>query len=273
MDVATLFPEACLPLSSSKTVNTNIPLEKKQLKSFASVVFDNVCNITLSQFPTPCLKGDRLAITIPEEEYKLGVEACKHHLHGRVVWSKGATPLTVVNLRNKLLELWPAIGKWGVTSLGKGFFEFSFSSLEDVQRVRSVSAWSLPQGILKLFPWTKDFVPSTLKQTSAKVWIRIHGLSQEYWRPRIIFSIASSIGTPICINSASNKSAFERPFGHFVRVLVDLDLTKEFSYKILVERVGFTFFVDIKYEKVPDFCSFCSCIGHSIHSCKRKGVG
>ncbi|XP_058783409.1 uncharacterized protein LOC131658092 [Vicia villosa] len=192
------------------------------------------------------------------------------HLHGRVVWSKGTTPLTVVNLKSKLLTLWPTLGKWGITSLGKGFFEFAFSSLEDVQRVRSVSAWNLPQGILKLFPWTKDFTPATLKQTSAQVWIRIHGLSQEYWRPRILFAIASSIGTPICIDSASSKSAFERPFGHIVRVLVDLDMTKDLSYKILVERTGFAFFVDIEYEKLPDFCSFCTCIGHSIDNCKRK---
>lgn len=64
------------------------------------------------------------------------------------------------------MELWPAIGKWSVASLGKGFFEFAFSSLEDVQRIRSLSAWSILQGVLNLFPWSKDFVPSNLKQTS-----------------------------------------------------------------------------------------------------------
>ncbi|XP_058781005.1 uncharacterized protein LOC131655113 [Vicia villosa] len=268
MDVALLFPEALSPNTPTpkpvEKIVSNIP------KTFATIVSNNVCDIPLSQFPQACVKGDILAITIPEEEYKLGVEACKHHLHGRVVWFKGTTPLTVVGLKTKLMSLWPSIGKWGITSLGKGFFEFAFSSLEDVQRVRSVNTWNLSQGTLKLFPWTKDFMPATLKQTSAQVWIRIHGLSQEYWRPRIIFAIASSIGTPICIDSASNKSVFERPFGHFVRVLVDLDMTKELNFKILVERIGFAFFVDIEYEKLPEFCNFCSCIGHSITNCKRK---
>lgn len=85
-----------------------------------------------------------------------------------------------------------------------------------------------------------------------------------------MFAIPSSIGTPIYIDSASNKYVFERPFGHFVHILVDLDLTKELNYKILVERVRFAFFVDIEYEKIPDFCNFCSTIGHSIDNCKRK---
>lgn len=170
------------------------------------------------------------------------------------------------------MSLWPSIEKWGVTSLGKGFFEFSFSSLEDVQRVRLVSVWTITWGILKIFPWSKDFTLTTLKKTSAQAWIRNHGLSQEYWRPRILLAIASSIGTPICIDSASNKCAFERPFGHFVRVLVDLDMTKELSYKVLVERIGFAFFVDIEYEKLPEFCKYCTCIGHSDINCKRKEV-
>ncbi|MCI67187.1 DUF4283 domain protein, partial [Trifolium medium] len=28
-------------------------------------------------------------------------------------------------------------------SLGKGFYEFTFSSLEDVRRVRSIASWNL----------------------------------------------------------------------------------------------------------------------------------
>ncbi|XP_050895619.1 uncharacterized protein LOC127102269 [Lathyrus oleraceus] len=112
-------------------------------------------------------------------------------------------------------------------SLGKGYFDFSFSSLEDSRRVRSVNSWSLNPGYLKLFTWTKDFNSSSLKQTFAQVWIHIHGLSQEYWRPKINFAIASSIRTPFCTDFAIIKSCFDRPFGHYVRVLVDLDLYNE----------------------------------------------
>lgn len=149
------------------------PRKNSQKNLFAYVIDKNICSIHQRQLPVPCIKGDRLTIIILEEEYKLGVEACKNHLHGRIVWSKGYTPLTVVNLRLKLLELWSSIEKWGVTSLGKWFFEFSFSSLYDVHRAISINSWNLNQGVLNLFPWTKDFVPSTLKQTLAHMCIRI----------------------------------------------------------------------------------------------------
>jgi hypothetical protein len=90
----------------------------KPPKSFVQAV-TNVCEIPLSQLPQACVKGDRLAISIPEGDYNAGLDACKHNLHGRIIWPKGATRLTVADLKSKLSALWKDFSKWGVTSLGK----------------------------------------------------------------------------------------------------------------------------------------------------------
>ncbi|MCH80720.1 DUF4283 domain protein, partial [Trifolium medium] len=260
------IPWSCLPPSDSP------PIEKqsnpKTQKSFADAV-NNVCDIPESQFPKPCIKGDRWAIPIPEDEYIAGIETCKHNLHARIIWPKGSTPLTVTALREKLKIIWKGLGRWGVMSLGKGFYEFTFSSLEDVRRVRSVASWNINPGLLKLFAWTKDFNPNLQQHSSAQVWVRIYGLSQEYWRPKILFAIVSSIGTPICTDGITNKPMFDRTFGHFARVLVDIDLTKDMRYKVLVERKGFAFFVELDYENLPDFCAHCKTVGHHVGTCRR----
>ncbi|CAK8542446.1 unnamed protein product [Lathyrus sativus] len=85
---------------------------EKQTKSLVEAV-NNVCNILLSQLLKLCVKGDMLAIVIPEEEYHLGLEACKHNLHGRIFWPKCVTSLMVQSLKSKLLSLWNSIGKMG----------------------------------------------------------------------------------------------------------------------------------------------------------------
>jgi len=156
----------------------------------------------------------------------------------------------------------------GVTSLGKGYYEFCFSTLEDLKRVRSFASWNLNPGVLKLFSWTKDFCPSSQTSTTAQVWVRIYDLAQEYWRPKILFAIANSVGTPICTDPASIKPMMERTFGQYARVLVDLDVTQELRYKVLVERKGYAFFVDLDFENIPDFCTNCRKIGHHINVCK-----
>jgi hypothetical protein len=87
-----------------------------------------------------------------------------------------------------------------------------------------------------------------------------------------LFAIAGSIGTPICTDAATNKSKFDRDFGHFARVLVDIDLKHAPTYRVLVERTGFAFFVDIEFENLPAYCSYCKCIGHEVSVCKRNKV-
>jgi len=257
-----------IPNPNPKPNPSSLPVPKTQQKTFAQAL-SNVCDVPLSQLPQPCMKGDRVSIEIPEDEFIAGVEECKYALHGRVILPKGSTPLAVDSLRTKLQILWKSIGKWGITSIGKGFYEFTFSSIEDQRRVRSVGSWTLNTGFLKLFVWSHDFSPSMQQQTTAQVWIRIYGLAQEYWRKRILFAIARGVGSPICTDTITSKPRMERTFGHYARVLVDMDLNNELVHRILVERKGFAFFVDIDYETIPDFCTNCQITGHHIGVCKK----
>jgi hypothetical protein len=260
------IPWKCLDLSNEPKNKTIEPV--KPQKSFAQAL-TNLCDIPVSQLPQPVVKGERLAIEIPEVAYEAGLDACKHNLHGRILWPKGSTPLSVVALKEKLSMIWKDLSRWGVISLGKGFFEFTFSTLEDVKRVRSTPSWNLNPGLLKLFAWSRDFNPKLQHNTSVQVWVKIFGLSQEYWHKNILFTIAGSIGTPICMDSASAKPMHERTFGQFVRILVDIDLLQPLRHKLLVERKGFAFFVDLEYEHIPAFCDGCKVIGHNFENCKR----
>jgi hypothetical protein len=175
----------------------------------------------------------------------------------------------VVALKSKLTPIWKDLSHWEITSLGKGFYEFSFSSLEDVRRVRFVPSWNLSPSFLKLFAWTGDFNPNLQKNTSDQVWVRINGLSLEYWRPGILFAITSSIGTPICTDAIVAKPMFDRTFGHYARVLVNMDISQMHRYKVLVERQGYAFFVDLEYENVPEVCTHCKMIGHYVEIARR----
>jgi len=106
-----------------------------------------------------------VVIRVEEEDYLTGLEDYKTHLHDRIILSKGDKPHTHFDLTKKLQLTWKAIGPWKTIPLGKGFYEFEFSSLEDMWFVLGVGSWQLSPGFLRLFSWTKDFVPSTMKST------------------------------------------------------------------------------------------------------------
>ncbi|GAU43813.1 hypothetical protein TSUD_248020 [Trifolium subterraneum] len=60
---------------------------------------------------------------------------------------------------------------------------------------------------------------------------RILGLPQEYWRPKILFSIAGGVGVPISLDERTSN----RTFGRYARVLVEIDLSKKLYHEILVQ--------------------------------------
>jgi len=89
-------------------------------------------------------------------------------------------------------------------------------------------------------------------------------LPQEYWRERTLKEIASAIGTPIDIDGPTRN----RTFGHYARILVDIDLSKRAYDEILVEREGFAFKVEVQYERRPLFFHHCYSIGHNVSTCR-----
>ncbi|KAK2441919.1 hypothetical protein QL285_013152 [Trifolium repens] len=264
------IPWKFLDIDKEPSQIINAPI--KQNKTFAQAL-TNLCDIPASQLQQPVVKGDGLAIEIPDEAYHAGLDVCKHNLHGRIIWPKGATPITVVALKEKLSTIWKNLSRWGIISLGRGYYEFTFSSLEDVKRVRSVPSWNINPGILKLFAWSRDFNPKLQQNTSAQVWMRIYGLAQEYWHKTILFTIAGSLGTPICMDATTAKPMHERTFGQYACILVDIDISQPLRYKVMVERKGFAFYVDLDYEHVPEYCSHCRNIGHHVDNCKRYQKG
>lgn len=74
------------------------------------------------------------------------------------------------------------------------------------------------------------------------------------------------------MDSVTSKPALERTFGHFARVLVDIDLTQDLKFEVLVERKGYAFFVEFEYENLPDFCDYCKTVGHSVAVCRKRKV-
>jgi len=81
---------------------------------------------------------------------------------------------------------------------------------------------------------------------------------------RMLREIASPVGTPLLIDNATSK----RIYGHYARILVDMDFSRQLFHEITVEREGYAFQVELAYEWLPDYCTHCHTIGHDVSSCR-----
>jgi hypothetical protein len=141
---------------------------------------------------------------------------------------------------------------------------FFFASEDDKRMVWVMGTVNLKPGVLRLFEWTKDFNMHKHRNTHAQVWIRLLELPQEYWMDRTLREIASAVGTPLLIDNATSK----RIYGHYARILVDMDFSRQLFHEITVEREGYAFQVEVAYEWLPEFCTHCHTLGHDVSSCR-----
>lgn len=79
---------------------------------------------------------------------------------------------------------------------------------------------------------------------------------------RTLREIASAIGTPLLIDSATQN----RVFRHYACVLVDMDSSKHIFNEVMIERTYYSFAIGVTYERLPAFCTHCKNIGHHITS-------
>jgi len=163
----------------------------------------------------------------------------------------------------KLQKQWKTTGPWTMLSLGKGYYEFSFASENDLRSVWAFGTVSLKPSVLRLFERTKDFNLHNQPNTHAHVWVRLMELPQEYWIERTIREIASVVGTSLLIDNVTSKCIF----GRNARVLVDMNFSKKIFHELLVEREGFSFCVEVAYEWLLVFCSHCQNLSHNVATC------
>ncbi|KAK2440164.1 hypothetical protein QL285_011606 [Trifolium repens] len=114
-----ICPWVCLASSPLKPSLATPSVVSK--RSFAQALLNKV-DVSLSQLPKPCLKGNSLSIKISEEVYQSGLANCSNYLHGRLMLSRGDNHLSSKDLREKLLQLWKPIDQWKMSPLGRGFF-------------------------------------------------------------------------------------------------------------------------------------------------------
>ena len=136
----------------------------------------------------------------------------------------------------------------------------------DRDKIWTAGVWAVKPGHLRLQPWSPDFNPNSQHLTNAQVWIKLHDLPWEYWDASILKNIARGVGIPLKID----QNTLEGKFGHYARILVDIDLSKELTDSLMIERLGHKFFISVEFENIPAFCRNCSMVGHSLANCKRN---
>ncbi|KAK3212740.1 hypothetical protein Dsin_017446 [Dipteronia sinensis] len=131
---------------------------------------------------------------------------------GFVVLASGERPWKLVDLKAKLSKHWLIPADWRLISLGKRLFLDHFEVFWDKNKVWGLGLVNLKPGVIRLQPWVPDFNPFLQKSTNAQV-----------------------LRVPLRLD----KATIDGDFGHYARVLVDVDMSVLLPSSVLLERDEF----------------------------------
>ncbi|XP_057770826.1 uncharacterized protein LOC130990623 [Salvia miltiorrhiza] len=165
------------------------------------------------------------------------VEEFQFALIGRILLREGDKPRPYGDIKKELQDLWNIQGPWNL----------------------------IPMGSIRLREWVKVFDPYREVSSLCHTWVRIYYLPVECWHPKVIIGINRHIGLPIKIDNASGAGQF----GHFARILLEIDLALPLQESLLVNCDEGSFYVEFVYEQLPHYCTRCKITGHSLDKCKK----
>lgn len=106
---------------------------------------------SIAAAPPPERKGSHMTISISDQLHNARMKRFETTLIGRVILKPGDKPWRVENLKTRTQKMWNPRGDWKISNLGKGYYTFKFTSIEDRDRIRGTSNLALHPSTIRFF--------------------------------------------------------------------------------------------------------------------------
>ncbi|CAN1121665.1 hypothetical protein LINPERHAP1_LOCUS6196 [Linum perenne] len=156
-------------------------------------------------------------------------------------------------MRRRLEYLWAKSGPIQVSDLSSNFYLVRFSCKEDYSSAAFRGPWKIYDYYITVSQWSPSFndeAPIKMILT----WVRLPKLPIHYFNEVAVSRIGNCIGRTVRLDLATAEGTR----GRYVRVCVEVDLTKPLLGKYVIEDRIFK----VEYESLENVCFDCGLYGH-----------
>lgn len=204
---------------------------------------------------------DEEELVVVDKDVKEPDEDDKFVLVGRLATTK---PVKFHFLRDTMASIWRPGRGVCISEIATNLYVFKFYHEVDVKRVLEDGPWSYENNMLILKLLGPSENPQEVALNMAEMWVQAHNLPSNY----VTENVAAAIGSTLGIFIKAHKKNFEGPWRSFMRIRVQLDITKPLRRRLKMKKAGGEpFWVDFKYERLANFCFLCGVIGHTEKFC------
>ncbi|KAJ1388044.1 Zinc knuckle CX2CX4HX4C [Sesbania bispinosa] len=202
-----------------------------------------------------------LFVLYNEDDIDAGIESFSKSLIGRILTQK---LIHLNSLQNALVGIWCNLKGFRREEISIKMFQFYFEDGDEAERILKGSPWMFRNSWLILKKWSRGQSLESVDFTKTLARVQLWGLPPHCQTQKMGFKIGACLRVVQEFDICENR---ER--GPYVRILVEINNQKPLLTGIHVgsQKDGVSW-VDFHYERLPQFCYHCGCIGQD-EMCKN----
>ncbi|XP_010689805.1 uncharacterized protein LOC104903466 [Beta vulgaris subsp. vulgaris] len=183
-----------------------------------------------------------------------------------IVYVVGQNP-TFIALMSYVKAHWNLASEPKIFEHEEGYFVVKLTNEEYKERILFSGPHMFYGKPIIVKPWSPSFNFHSEILKVIPIWVKFPNLPLHYWSGDSLSRIGSLLGIPIY----ADECTFKALRVSFVRVLIEMDITKEIPKEIhIVEPSGMSFSQKVTYDWRPAFCTKCSTIGHNCENLRSN---
>ncbi|XP_019149753.1 PREDICTED: uncharacterized protein LOC109146514 [Ipomoea nil] len=177
--------------------------------------------------------------------------------------------IKVEYMRQVLASVWQPVFGMRVTELHSNLFLFAFYHETDMVRVLEEGPWSFDNHTLVCRRVPAGYLPGEVKLDTLDMWIQVYDLPLGYTSNVVLEQVGNFVGTFIHCDDRRVGG----PVKTFYRVRVAVPVDKPLKRRMKLIRRDKTWgWVNLKYERLHNFCFYYGILGHLEKFCAKARV-
>ncbi|KAF5477665.1 hypothetical protein F2P56_004284, partial [Juglans regia] len=168
--------------------------------------------------------------------------------------------------KSTMSKIWKCDSWLQFSEVGTNKYLIEFQSKKDLDRVINGRPWSFDRWLLCIQPFNGSMSINEVSFSKEEFWIQAYNLPFDYMNQEVGIQIGNSLGRFIKVHVDERGIGW----GKFLRIRVELDITKTLLRGLFINVDGKKTWVYFKYERLPSLCFKCGVIRHVKNSCSNQ---
>ncbi|KAF5454463.1 hypothetical protein F2P56_024125 [Juglans regia] len=161
-------------------------------------------------------------------------------------------------IETTMAKVWRISRKALFQEVGTNKFVITFANQADKQRILDGRPWLFDNQLFVILPLDGFIPPQQMDFSRERFWVQFHDLPIACMNKAGGEKLGETVGRVLEVELQEDGSGW----GSFLRILIEIEIEKPLARGRTIAIKGRTYWIPLKFEKLPHFCFRCGSIIH-----------